>query len=102
MRVRYSENASGELHRILEYIAQENPTAAEAVARRIGAVIDRLALFPGTGHSCDIEGVLVAPLVRFPYSIYYTVEHGELLILHVQHGARQPLEFHEKAAPFHR
>ena len=88
MRVRYSGSASGELERIFKYIARENPEAADAVVRRVEAVVARLTLFPATGHSCDIEGVFVAPLVRFPYALYYKVEGDDLLVLHVHHSAR--------------
>jgi len=76
--------------------------AAEAVVRRVEEVAARLAMFPGTGHSSDAADVLVAPLVRFPYSIYYKVEGEELLILHVHHGARRQPQFHEAEVPFQR
>jgi plasmid stabilization system protein ParE len=102
VRVRYTQNASAELNRIVEYIARDNPSAASAVVLRIEQVAARLALFPGIGHSCNVSGVLVAPLVRFPYSIYYTIDDGDLVILHVHHGARRPPGFHEADAPFFR
>lgn len=102
MRVRYTENALVELRRIVEYIAHDNPPAADAVVQRVEQVASRLAQFPGMGHSCDVSGVLVAPLVRFPYSIYYTIDQNDLVILHVHHGARRPPGFHEADAPFSR
>jgi toxin ParE1/3/4 len=102
VRVRYTENATAELARIFEYIARDNPSAADAVVRRVEEVAIRLAMFPGTGHACDTAGVLVAPLVRFPYAIYYKVEGDELLILHVHHGARRQPQFHEAEVPFGR
>lgn len=102
MRVRYTENATAEITRIFEYIARNNPAAANAVVRRVEAVVARLVVFPGTGHPCDQADVLVAPLVRFPYSIYYKVEGDALLILHVHHGARRPPQFHEPEVPFRR
>jgi len=57
-------------------------------------------MFPGTGHGCDIAGVRIAPLVRFPYAIHYAIEHGELVILHVRHGARRSPAFHEPAQEY--
>jgi toxin ParE1/3/4 len=100
VRIRYSRNASADLAEIFAYIAHDNPRAAQAVVVRVEEVVARLAHFPGSGHISDIPGVRVASLVRFPYSIYYTVEDGELLILHVRHGARRPPAFHEHAQPF--
>ena len=100
MKVRYSEAASADLAEILSYIAEASPAGAAAVSRRVKAVAARLALFPGTGRQSDVDGVWVAPLVRFPYSIFYTIENGEVLILHVRHGARRPQAFHEPASAF--
>ena len=37
------------------------PLPREAVVKRVEQVVARLALFPGTGHSSDVAGVLVAP-----------------------------------------
>ena len=100
MRIRYSLNASTDLAEIFAYIASDNSKTAYAVVERVEEVVARLALFPGSGHPSDVPGVRIAPLVRFPYSIYYTVESGELLILHVRHGARLPPAFHEQPLPF--
>ena len=102
MKVRYSEAASVDLAEILAYIANDNPAAAAAVLGRVKAVAARLALFPETGRRSDVDGVRVAPLVRFPYSIYYTIENGEVLILHIRHGARLVPAFHEPAPAFAR
>lgn len=102
MKVRYSAAASADLTEILAYIAEDNPAGAAAVLQRVKAVVARLALFPGTGRRSDIGGVWIAPLVRFPCSIYYTVENGEVLILHIRHGARLAPAFHEPAPAFAR
>jgi plasmid stabilization system protein ParE len=58
VRVRYTENASVELRRIVEYIAHDNPLAADAVVQRVEQVAARLAQFSGMGHSCDVSGVV--------------------------------------------
>jgi toxin ParE1/3/4 len=102
LRVRYTENASVELTRIFEYIARDNPLAADAVARRVEDAVAKLALFPGMGRSSEIAGVFVVPLVRYPYMIYYAVDGDELIVLHVHHGARLPPEFHEPTSAFRR
>ena len=91
MRVRYSLKASRDLAEIFSYIAGDNPKAASAVVGRVEEVVARLALFPGSGHLSDVPGVRIAPLIRFPYSVYYTVECGELLVLHVMARAAHPL-----------
>lgn len=100
MRIRYSLNASMDLAEIFAYIASDNPKAASAVVGRVQEVVARLALFPGSGHLSDVPGVRIAPLIRFPYSVYYAVEGDELLVLHIRHGARRTPAFHEQAQPF--
>jgi toxin ParE1/3/4 len=102
VKVRYTENASADLVRISEYVARDNPGAAAAVVKRVADVVTRLALFPGMGRSSDIAGVFVAPLVRYPYAIYYAIDGDELIVLHVHHGARLPPQFHKTAKVFQR
>jgi plasmid stabilization system protein ParE len=36
--------------------------------------------------------VRVIPLGRYPYLIFYTIAEDELIILHVRHGARKPVD----------
>ncbi len=102
MKVRYTENASAEISRIFEYIARENPSAADAIVRRLENVLAKLVLFPHMGRTCDIPGVFVVPLGRYPYAVYYTIEDDELIVLHVHHGARLPPRFHEPSTAFRR
>jgi len=98
--VRYTHNASVKLTQIFEHVAYDNPSAAAAIVRRVEDVVARLALFPEMGHACDITGVLVVPIVRYPYAIYHAVDGDELIVLHVHHGARRPPQFHEAATVF--
>jgi plasmid stabilization system protein ParE len=100
VKVRYSANAKAELAAIFAYIARENPKAADAVVRRIESVVSRLAVFPGTSHPSDTPAVFVAPLVRYPYSIYFKVENDELIILHIHHTARQPPTLNDQPRMF--
>lgn len=90
MKARYTANALADMASIFEHIARDNPRAAANVVERIKQTVSRLELFPLTGHRCDIPRVLVAPLGRYPYSIYYQVTDREVLILHLRHGARLP------------
>jgi hypothetical protein len=34
------------------------------------------------------------PLGRYPYLLFYTLSGEELIVLHVRHGARQPIDPH--------
>ncbi len=90
MKVRYAETALRELDEIFAYISERNPPAAAAVLARIEGLAELLGQLPLVGHPTNREGVLVMPLVRYPYLIFYTVDdHAkEVLIVHVRHGAR--------------
>ena len=90
MKVRYAETALRELDEIFAHISERNPPAAVAVLARIEGLAELLGQFPLVGHPTNREGVLVMPLVRYPYLIFYTVDdHAkEVLIVHVRHGAR--------------
>jgi hypothetical protein len=47
-------------------------------------VIELVAHFPGSGR--------VIPLGNYPYQIFYTCSGDELVILHIRHSARKPLD----------
>jgi len=100
VKVRYTANAKAELAAIFAYIARDNPDAADAVVRRVEEIVSRLAAFPQTSHPSDAPSVRVAPLIRFPYSVYFKIENDELLILHVYHGARRPPALNDPYRPF--
>ncbi len=92
MIVRYSERTISDLESIHAYLAQRNPQAATRVGLRIKAAIESLADFPGLGRETEHDrGVRILPVGRYPYLIFYRIEEagGEVVIIHVRHGARQ-------------
>jgi len=93
MTVRFTPRARDELREILEYIAKENPTAAERVAR---AIFDTTALIAARPHlgirnakAPELRSRLV---IRYPYRIHYFVENADVWIVHIRHSARRPLD----------
>lgn len=91
MRIRYTRQAYADLDGVYDYIACDNPKAALKVLDRVQEVASRLAQFPRSGvKKADEENVFVAPLGRYPYLVYFTVENDELSILHVRHAKRLP------------
>ncbi len=93
MNVRWSETALAEIESIFAYIHERNRTAASAVVKRIEDLIALLAEFPLMGHLADEDGVRVLPVVRYPFLIFYAINQTaqEIVILHVRHGAQEPL-----------
>ncbi len=91
MRVRITPEAGADLEEISAYISRDNPTAARAVIQDIEEAFETLRRYPDSGVAkTDAPGVRVKLPKRYPaYRIFYAVEHGEVVILHVYHAARQ-------------
>ena len=91
MNIVFSDQALAELEQILAYIALNNPSAARRVRDRIMGSIGRVARHPYSAQEVKQRpGVRRLPLVRYPYSVYYEIIEGEVVILRVIHDARQP------------
>ncbi|MGV1014953.1 MAG: type II toxin-antitoxin system RelE/ParE family toxin [Methyloceanibacter sp.] len=93
MRITYSPRAAVDLAEIGDYIAQHNPHAAVAVERRIRTIVELIARFPLTGRMIEERiAVRVMPLGNYPYRIFYMTADDELIVLHIRHSAREPLD----------
>ena len=86
MTVRYTRTALREIEEILSYLASHNPAAAAAVEARIEQVIAWIGQFPRIGHSIEND-VRMLPLGRYPFLIFYHVEHDDVIIRNVRHHA---------------
>jgi plasmid stabilization system protein ParE len=93
VRLRYSSRASRDLAEIGEYLTARSPRGALSVERRIRATIRLISEFPGAGRSLDQRpAVRVLPIGRYPYLIFYTLRGTEIVVLHIRHGAREPID----------
>jgi plasmid stabilization system protein ParE len=93
VKLRYSARATRDLAEIADYLGARSPKGARSVERRIHKVIDLIATFPGAGRSLDQRpAVRVIPLGRYPYLVFYTLRDDEIVVLHVRHGAREPVD----------
>ncbi|HEX2257220.1 MAG TPA: type II toxin-antitoxin system RelE/ParE family toxin [Afifellaceae bacterium] len=96
MRVRFSAAAIADVKAIREYIAKDDPQAAERVLRRIGGVVDLLRDFPLLGHKGTVPGTFEILVPRLPYIIVYefgSAEGAGIVVLRVFHGAQdRPLD----------
>ena len=73
-----------QLQAILEFIALDKQEAAEAVATRVFAITDRLASFPKLGRSIpEFPHRDYRQLGARPCWLYYRIEEGRAIILHV-------------------
>lgn len=92
MRVRYSKGAVADLIAIADYIRERNPRAAEEVEKRIRASISQLEMFPFFGRPTDDSDIRMFPIVRYPYLVFYEVVGGDVVIHHIRHGRRRPVD----------
>jgi len=91
MNVVFSKLALGQLDEILSYIAQRSPQGARRVEARFRRVVELIAEHPEAAQEMiGRSGVRRAPLIRYPYLIYYTIDAGEVTILRIRHAARRP------------
>ena len=89
MKVVWTEAALVELDDILTYTAEHHPSHVAAIEQRIRAVVARIGGWPESARAVEQRlGVRVAPLVRYPYRIFYRLGDEAVEILHVQHTSR--------------
>jgi plasmid stabilization system protein ParE len=89
MRVRYTDPASQELDASISYLLEHTPAIAADFADHVDDAIAQLLLYPYSAQETEMSGVRRKYVRRFQYSIFYTVERDEIVILHVRHAARQ-------------
>jgi toxin ParE1/3/4 len=93
VRVRYSPRAVKDLTEIADYLVGRSPQGARAVEAAIRTTVALIADFPGCGrHVAQRPTVRVIPVTRYPYLIFYTVADDAVVVLHIRHAARKPLD----------
>jgi toxin ParE1/3/4 len=92
MTVRFTPRARDDLEEILEYIANENRTAAERVRRAIFDTTALIAARPQLGiRNARSPGLRSRLVARYPYRIHYFVENADVWICtHPTFGAASP------------
>ena len=90
MKVRYRGQAQLDIYNIHEYIDKRNPRAATEVVARIRYAVDRLGLWPYTGHVGRAPRTYEWVVVGLPYIIVYEIDEAsnEVAIIAVFHGAQ--------------
>ncbi len=87
--LRYTRAALHDIDCIRNYIAAENPAAAERVRLSILKTIEILTEFPFLGKPGRRKGTREKAVPRLPYLVLYRAGEDELAILRVYHGAQR-------------
>ncbi len=89
MRIRWLRTALRNLQQEAEYIAQEDPAAAQRVVGRIGDAVRHLEGHPSMGRAGRVPGTRELVVSGTPYIVPYRVRGQEIEILRVFHAARK-------------
>jgi toxin ParE1/3/4 len=89
MRVRYTDTALRELADAVSYLLERRPPSAAVFADLVDAAVARLSDYPYSAEQTEKPGVRRVYIRRFRYSIFYTVEGNEIVILQIRHAARR-------------
>lgn len=90
MRLRYTVTALAELDQVLADIAVQSPQGADRVQRRIQSIINLLMEYPHSGQLTSLPPLRRIVATPYPYLIFYEPAAGEIVIIGVRHGARDP------------
>ena len=91
MRVRYSASARADLRTLLEYISNNNPSAARKLNKAIRKAAASLAQNARRGRLVDFGSVgKLRRLIVPPYLPFYEyeIEGGAVTVVRIVHGAR--------------
>lgn len=92
MNVVFAPRALRDLEGIATYLNDRSPSGVIHVLDAIKSSIDALAAFPEIGRIVDGAGHRRFPVLGFPYVIFYRIAESELLILHLRHTSRRPID----------
>lgn len=92
MNVVYAPRALRDLQGIGAFLLERSPTGAGKVLAAIRSSISTLSFFPEIGPLVDDAGHRQMSVPRYPYVIFYRVDAHDLLILHIRHTSRRPID----------
>ncbi len=72
-----------------EFIAKDNPAAAQRVADTIYRTAEKLETSPELGRPGRVPGTRELPLAKFPYTIVYRIRPSRVVVYAVLHQARK-------------
>ena len=89
MRVRWLRKALANLEAEADYIAQDNPAAANRIVQSVLHAVSLLRKNPALGRSGRVAGTRELVVSGTPYIVPYRVRGDTVEILRVFHGSRK-------------
>ena len=94
MKIRWLDDSIKDLTALRQYIAQENPTAARRVAKKIIQSVNLLLDQPGIGRAGRVPNSRELVVTGTLFLVPYRIKNNTIEILRVLHSAKQwPEEF---------
>ena len=87
MKPRWTRLALQDLRHMHEYIAEDNPSAANRMVTRIQEATQRLNKHPQMGRSGRVQGTRELVIAGSPYIVVYILGDSEVQIVAVIHSA---------------
>jgi toxin ParE1/3/4 len=88
IRPELTGEAEADLDEAWDYIARNNPTAADRLIDAIVKTAHQLAQFPESGRARPEFGPDIRSFVVSPYVLFYRPIEGTIQVLRVLHGRR--------------
>jgi toxin ParE1/3/4 len=92
MNIVYAPRALRDLEAIAAYLIERSPSGTINVLGAIKSTIETLRFFPLIGRQVDEMGHRRLSVPRYPYIVFYRIDQGELIILHLRHTSRSPID----------
>ena len=89
MRVEWLRAAIHNLEALAEYIARDNPPAAERTVAAILSAVEDLKQFPSAGRPGRVSGTRELVVPGTPYIVPYRVRGDVVQLIRVFHAARK-------------
>lgn len=87
--VRFLPEARDEYDATVDWYEQRQPGLGTTFIARVREVLQRIAVNPPI-YAAVYQGVRQAPVRRFPYTVVYREDQGEVVIVAVFHSSRDP------------
>lgn len=89
MKIAWTRLALQDLHHAWNYIAADNPQAADGVMERIRKAVESLLSYQNLGRPGRVKGTRELVVVGTPYVVPYRIKQDRIEILAVIHGSRR-------------
>jgi len=87
MKLRWTRVALQDLRHLYEYIAEDNPSAANRMVTRIQDATQRLKNHPQMGRPGRVQGTRELVIAGSPYIVVYILADSEIQIVAIIHSA---------------